>query len=136
MFPRACNSMKNPPDINSLRDAPVNFPPGPMGPGFISPSSFQLPRKYLSLSTSGPGLGMGGFCAAATIAESMMAATAIIEAFFMVFSSVRTTKDFYGVPVGWYASRVRESIGLRKSGRGSQPKNLRTQLQSLGSWEH
>ena len=35
----------------------VNFPPGPIAPGFSSPSVVQLPTKYLSRWFSGAGLG-------------------------------------------------------------------------------
>ena len=33
----------------------VILPPGPIGPGFISPSTVHLPTKYPSRACSGPG---------------------------------------------------------------------------------
>src|SRR5688572_10172928 len=44
------------PSNHSQVSVAVNFPPGPIGPGFNSPSAFHLPTKYPSRACSGPGL--------------------------------------------------------------------------------
>src|SRR4026208_1888798 len=53
-----------PPANHSQVDDPDTLPPGPIGPGFISPSLRQRPAKKLRFCCSGPGLGVAlGTCA-------------------------------------------------------------------------
>jgi hypothetical protein len=68
----------------------VTFPPGPISPGFMSPSSVQEPTNISSFLTSGPGFGIS-ICASAAAANTNHA-TKIIPMFFMFF--LATSFDF------------------------------------------
>src|SRR6478672_6091958 len=82
--PCVCDTRKKPPGIHSMCSVPVNFPPGPMGPGFTSPVNFQLPAKYARFLCSGPGLGIcGGVCATASKVENNKTANATMGARFI-----------------------------------------------------
>src|SRR6478672_1987190 len=83
--PWLCETRKKPPGIHSTRSVPVNFPPGPIGPGFTSPVNFQLPVKYARFLCSGPGLGIcGGVCATASKVENNKTANATMSALFIM----------------------------------------------------
>src|SRR5688572_12637769 len=64
-----------------MRSVPVIFPPGPIGPGFISPSKVQLPTNAPSFWCSGPGLGISGFWATRTPVEIETTATTVARRF-------------------------------------------------------
>src|SRR3954462_13377921 len=56
----------NPPEYHSHVSLDVMAPPGPIGPGFISPSTVHFPTKYPRRFCSGPGFAAApGACAAA-----------------------------------------------------------------------
>src|SRR5579863_1048950 len=74
---------KNAPSIHSHFWISVIFPPGPMGPGFISPSRVQEPARTSSFFSSGPGLGIS-ICANAAAARTVHTAK-VIPAFFMAY---------------------------------------------------
>src|SRR5262245_60302969 len=59
-FPSERQITENLPSNHSQVSFPVILPPGPKGPGFISPSLVQLPTKNASFCASGPGFGAGG----------------------------------------------------------------------------
>src|SRR6266850_5253872 len=63
VFPSVSQTTVNCPSNQAHLLVEVIFPPGPIAPGFISPSVVQLPTKYLSRWCSGPGLGGVGSCA-------------------------------------------------------------------------
>src|SRR5262245_10523448 len=61
------------PSNHSQRSLPVILPPGPNGPGFMSPSLVHLPTQAPSFSCSGPGFGAaGGAWASATPATTRL----------------------------------------------------------------
>src|SRR3972149_4523118 len=63
--------MAKPPANHSHVSVQVIFPPGPIGPGFISPEPFHLPTNNPSRLCSGPGLGgPAGACAIASAPPS------------------------------------------------------------------
>src|SRR5262245_12978223 len=47
----------HPPSNHAQSSSPVNLPPGPNGPGFISDSPDHFPAKASSFFVSGPGFG-------------------------------------------------------------------------------
>src|SRR5215813_5918654 len=59
----------HPPSNHVQSSSPVNLPPGPNGPGFISDSPDHLPAKTSSFFVSGPGLG-GACCCASKLAAT------------------------------------------------------------------
>src|SRR5688500_10364162 len=78
----------NRPSNHSQVSEDLIFPPGPIGPGFISPSEVHLPTKYPSRPCSGPGLGA---CAAANCrpaADTTVNATSSLNGLFMVSPSL------------------------------------------------
>src|SRR5579863_5885054 len=77
----AWHTRKKAPSIHSHFWFSVIFPPGPMGPGFISPSKVQEPARTSSFFSSGPGLGIS-ICANAAAARTVHTAK-VIPAFFM-----------------------------------------------------
>src|SRR5580700_7009705 len=79
----AWQTRKNAPSIHSHFWISVIFPPGPMAPGFISPSRVQEPVRTSSFFSSGPGLGIS--CASAATATIVHTAK-VIPAFFITAS--------------------------------------------------
>src|SRR5882757_5022414 len=59
-FPSVSHTTVYPPSNQAHLLVPLNLPPGPIAPGFISPSVLQFPTKYFRRWASGPGLGALG----------------------------------------------------------------------------
>src|SRR5271157_1740732 len=71
-----CDTRKKPPCIQWISSVMVHLPPGPIGPGLVSPSNLHEPAIQSSCLSSGAGLGIG-ICAAtvAAILSSTLTAT-------------------------------------------------------------
>ena len=71
---------KNRPSIHSHFSFSVIFPPGPIGPAFMSPSSVHEPANMSSFFSSAPGFG-NSVCANAAPANTSHAAEIIPKVF-------------------------------------------------------
>src|SRR6476661_8227597 len=85
------------PSNHSQTSVVVILPPGPIGPGFISPVPVHLPTKKPSRSFSGPGLGAGGACAAANwaLTDTAIQAMSMLDDRLMV-GPPSSGQDFSG----------------------------------------
>src|SRR5262245_6103723 len=88
-----CESRKNPPGIQLLCPVAVNLPAGPNGLCLMSPVDSQVPVKYSSFFTSGPGVGLAGVICAATIALEIKVATRTVPKRFNISTLLRDAPD-------------------------------------------
>src|SRR6516165_8474575 len=63
--PLELHTTKNPPGYHEQTSVEVILPAGIIAFGLTSPSEFQVPTKYASFLTSGPGLGGPAFFSSA-----------------------------------------------------------------------
>src|SRR4051812_22555893 len=77
IFPSEWQTTLNCPSNHLQSSDEVNFPPGPIGPGLISPSAVHFPTKYASRSCSGPGFAAWGDWAVAESAPATETTTQV-----------------------------------------------------------
>src|SRR4029077_17622063 len=84
---------KYPPSIQSLCSVPVHLPPGPIGPGFMSPSMVQVPANASSFFNSGAGFGISIWACAENAAPSKSMAYVMMVKLNFIESLLRLNSE-------------------------------------------